>query len=78
MTQTELDINIVTDRLGLYSLIVMVSLILKLQSTWLMFLACRKPFPLTTTWKDSGYMTHIDIFTLFAKQNNILYCTYCI
>lgn len=39
-------------------LTVKVSLILKLQSTWLMSLAWRKPFPRTTTWKVSGYKTH--------------------
>lgn len=38
-------------------LTVKVSLILKLQSTWSMSLAWRKPFPRTTTWNVSGYKT---------------------
>lgn len=54
-------------------LTVKVSLILKLQSTWLMSLAWRKPFPRTTTWKVSGYKTHRQYFIfyfIFITQNN--------
>lgn len=42
-------------------LLVRVSLILKLHSTLSTFLAWRKPFPLTTTWKDSAEEGDLDV-----------------
>lgn len=55
----------------IYSLTVTVSLILKLQSTWLMFLAWKNPFPLTTTWKDSKKI--IRTFFPFLTQRTSIF-----